>query len=934
MSLTTLETLEGSIHHQASFSRIPVPSWPGSRSISASVYDTAWLSMVMKPSSDGTDSDWLFPECFRFIINEQLPCGAWQSYATTVDGILNTSAALLALRTRLRIQPQGPEYNDWQTRSCRAEAALKRLLYDWEITFSDNHLRSTAAYLINSSSWDEKAEEYLRSVVSTYRCGSQAGVPSAWPTSSSKVSQIAIALASAGPHVNETSTHRLSSLTRDVPDTQKKRALSSGSVPDSIEAVKRFRVLPHANTTTSLNGSSGTCMTIEPLITSGNGLKVGFTANCDAVLSMLEGEDRDQHLQQIAQTFRHLVNIVFRGCVNDNRNLAELYWMMLLTRAFELLFSHHQLASELFNLDANLRCEIPMIALHILSRILHTQQNNGSWSSDCEITSYGILGLASLSKIPSIQQLGDSNKASEAISSAKSYLHRNRDQWGTGSYHWIGKVTYKSPALSEAYCLAAAAVPTDSDNHIDVGGPMRQLFFVPWEIIISMRKSGELLSRTPMFQKTEAFKLRMAELKASFAMQLLDRQTPAIFPRTAKGKDKYIFFIPLVLTACAELHGCAVSLSSIYEIMVLSVLNFHVDEYIEGVIERHFMDDLDGVRQVVKELCAELSCNPTTKDVNREGIADDEPSPHEPQARQENTTEGNVVKENRPSMSEVRKVLRQYISYILHHRDVLSSPVAMRRRLARDLQTFLLAHLSHAEDNRRLRAQLDSCNGNGPLQNNDSQTQATASSSLVEYQDATQSFYQWVRSTSADHTSCPFSFFFFNCITQTTSTPAKQALGGVLASARTAYLAEDACRHLATTCRMYNDLGSIARDADERNLNSTNFSEFSAPYSLRSNGTDSRAKAKEDLLWLARYEEKGLAMALDLLGEELRDDNLMSHLRFFVNVTELYGQIYVLKDVGTRIIAIDGSDLGLVFKGECGYKTTSAMEREHENMNS
>ena len=538
-----------------------------------------------------------------------------------------------------------------------------------------------------------------------------------------------------------------------------------------------------------------------------------------------------------------------------------------------------------------------MVALHILSRILHTQGSNGSWNNDCETTSYGVLSLASLSKLPSIQQLGESSKVPEAISLGKSYLHKNRSQWGTGSYHWIGKVTYKSPVLSEAYCLAAASVPTDSDKHIDVGGPVRQLFFVPWEVIISMRKSGELLAHTPMFRKTEAYKLRMAELKASFAMQLLDRHAPTIFPRTAKGKDKYIFFIPLVLTACAELHGCAVSLSSIYEIMVLSVLNFHVDEFIEGVIERHFIDDLDSVRRVVVELCAELSHKPTTEPRKGAGRADDT-CPNEPKEMPERISNG--VKENRPSIAEVKHVLRQYVAYILHHQDVLSSPVAMQKRLARDLQTFLLAHLQHAEDNRRLRAQLDSSDGNSALQHHDSQTPAAAPSHLVEYEDATQSFYQWVRSTSADHTSCPFSFFFFNCITYASSSPAKQARGGILASSRTAYLAEDACRHLATTCRMYNDLGSTARDADERNLNSTNFPEFSAHHSLHSNGVDSRAKAKEDLLWLARYEEKGLAMALDLLEEELRDDNLMSHLRFFVNVTELYGQIYVLKDVGTR----------------------------------
>lgn len=47
-----------------------------------------------------------------------------------------------------------------------------------------------------------------------------------------------------------------------------------------------------------------------------------------------------------------------------------------------------------------------------------------------------------------------------------------------------------------------------------------------------------------------------------------------------------------------------------------------------------------------------------------------------------------------------------------------------------------------------------------------------------------------------------------------------------MTSARTAYLAEDVCRHLATLCRLYNDLGSAACDADEGAGNSLKFPEF------------------------------------------------------------------------------------------------------------
>lgn len=103
----------------------------GFGSMSPSIYDTAWLSMVQKPPGSGA---WLFPESFRYVLDSQLPSGAWESYATTADGILNTSAALLALRKRLA---QQPDNEDWALRSRRAEAALKEMLQSLDASCSD-----------------------------------------------------------------------------------------------------------------------------------------------------------------------------------------------------------------------------------------------------------------------------------------------------------------------------------------------------------------------------------------------------------------------------------------------------------------------------------------------------------------------------------------------------------------------------------------------------------------------------------------------------------------------------------------------------------------------------------------------------------------------------------------------------------------------------
>ncbi|RYP78944.1 hypothetical protein DL769_003109 [Monosporascus sp. CRB-8-3] len=244
-------------------------------------------------------------------------------------------------------------------------------------------------------------------------------------------------------------------------------------------------------------------------------------------------------------------------------------------------------------------------------------------------------------------------------------------------------------------------------------------------------------------------------------------------------------------------------------------------------------------------------------------------------------------------------------------------PQPLQTRLARELEIFLLAHIDQAEDNHRFARQLAKSsfsstpfnnrtrdsngkrgpNGtgirNGTTEPNGIQESTAPDAQLLHYENPGRTFYNWVRSTSADHTSCPFSFVFFNCLISVTH-------GDVLGHrARTAYLAEDACRHLASLCRMYNDFGSLARDRDETNLNSVNFPEF-----VRAETTEAAARA--ELMSIAEYERRGLDMALDQLDSELLRNGgdaikWMDAVRLFVNVTDLYGQIYVVKDIATQI---------------------------------
>ncbi|CAG8971546.1 hypothetical protein HYALB_00005442 [Hymenoscyphus albidus] len=111
----------------------------GTGSISPSVYDSAWVSMVSRTTSSGTH--WLFPECLQYILDTQSPDGGWTSYASQVDGIINTAAALLALGchdTADLCERNSALYSTIQSRILVAQRTLDFQLQKWDVNACDH----------------------------------------------------------------------------------------------------------------------------------------------------------------------------------------------------------------------------------------------------------------------------------------------------------------------------------------------------------------------------------------------------------------------------------------------------------------------------------------------------------------------------------------------------------------------------------------------------------------------------------------------------------------------------------------------------------------------------------------------------------------------------------------------------------------------------
>ncbi|KAI3325481.1 hypothetical protein HD806DRAFT_490424 [Xylariaceae sp. AK1471] len=311
--------------------------------------------------------------------------------------------------------------------------------------------------------------------------------------------------------------------------------------------------------------------------------------------------------------------------------------------------------------------------------------------------------------------------------------------------------------------------------------------------------------------------------------------------------------------------------SFLYEMMVLSFLNYQADEFMEACAWTVFRCRTDALRQVIDR--AFLPTPNSSKDL----------------------TWGSVSDIDRSSYAKVLTPLTKFVSYVLNHPCVLAASSWDREHVKRELRTFLYAHVTQLEDNSRFQQQQP--------RTEERQQPGCATA----YTSSTDSFFHWVRTKSADHTSCPYSFSFVGCLMSARLLNSRDCFFTV----HEQYLAAVSCRHLATMCRMYNDYGSITRNVAEGNLNSINFTEYQSTAGGTTSSVDVQKRALFDL---AEYERTclddslrrlaGLSRKTGDAGLDRVKDRQMEIWRMFCDVTDLYGQIYVVRDIGIRTAAL------------------------------
>ncbi|KAI0850465.1 Ent-kaurene synthase [Daldinia vernicosa] len=950
----------------------------GSSSMTMSIYDTAWVAMVIKTENQGNEtvSRWVYPQCFQQLLKSQTSEGSFGKNSVEVDGILNTMAAVLALQ-KLGANPMvlgAITVSDLAARISRGCAYLQEKLQTWDVCstchvgfeilvptlldllakegmdfkfpgfgplmdmnarklskFSEgslysphqttllhslegfigkinfdrmsHHLRhgammaspsSTAAYLMNASKWSEDAEAYLRFVVDA----SNGGVPSAFPITIFEITWVLSTLLESDFTVQDLGPDTVYSITNfletQLHDGSETTGFAPGILPDADDTARAILTLSLLKRPVSCGDMIKTFESQTHFKTYSYESTESFSANCNVLNAIIRSTNPSLYIPQVNKSLNFLCQTWYEGKVSDKWNMEPQYSMMLLAEALTQVVEVWD-KGHIAGLSTNLISQrIPLITLQMLIRTADGQSSNGSWKDSPEITAYAVLTLKKLAPLPWIAGILDI-KTRESIDRGVKYLEANEGRWDTPELIWVEKVTYGSKLLSETYCLAALRASSSRDWSEKATG----LFLAPTNQISDYT---HFFSKLPLFSQEPVWRLQASIIEGyMFAPILRSTQSELqVFPSNGNGSAKYFDYIPITWTLCNNATNFTLSPEALYEMMIIAMLNFQADKYLEDISGNDkIIGKFESLRTVVYQLCKDVpeettdnqNSNPRNHVVNgsktrKLGASESDEKP-EPQ-------DSNNLYPFK-TLQDAERVLSRFTTYILSHRKVSTATSVLQRRLREELLTFILAHITHGKHNSQL-------------------SMSHPQDKIQIFTQAQASYYSWVHTTSADTTSCQYSFEFFRCLI---APPGTNPFPSTLAE----YLAQDVCRHLAVMCRQYNDYGSVKRDLAENNLNSINFPEFHDVYSIydtvtrdeelagkSDNGvTQSQSQPQEahikealqKLFDIATYERECLEHAVNRLRGEIKPQTLKT-LELFIKVTDLHGQIYLVRDINNN----------------------------------
>jgi len=623
-----------------------------------------------------------------------------------------------------------------------------------------------------------------------------------------------------------------------------------------------------------------------------------FSTNClvlKALLDLLPGNG--EQTPQVEKTIKYIANrwSTTNGNIHDESNVSLTYPLMLMINSFTRLANLWEQGVVPVLDDLVLKDKVFLCLFQALTRLMQTQNSDGSWGQGrrCETTAYAILSLTKLALFSSAPRV--KSRLTQAIETGRLFLSHNFHPICEPDQVWTGKTTSGSSILFQAYVLAALHAPLSGPV---AGKSLEKLYEIPLARIVIQTK---YYNKQQWFANVPIWQVQACLVESYLFLPQLRELRFAVFPSASLSEDRYFDSVPFTWIAPNTINGRLVGFEYLFHMMILSLFNRQLEDYIENVINKVFAGCLFEVEELVYGIFEELQ-TPVSR-ISLSESHEDRPS-----------TSANYTS----PISATQTVLRRFISRILNHPCVLEASKHDRNQVQSELLAFLLGRIS--------------------------QLSFKAAGETIINQSGAPS----VSKTATDQTDHPYTFAFLACLVGNRSPFRDGIKWDFLDSSEHQYLAADLCRHLSIISFMSNTvlddansrdhppqcrskLRSISigssRDSSSRSVSpasttssyytnggdspvsalSSNTSAPSTPASVDSwkplqykpKSTDQAPNQSLQLSRLLSHERKCLNICLDSLAEAGINQSTADIISLFVDVSELSEHIYADPNIGS-----------------------------------
>lgn len=265
-------------------------------------------------------------------------------------------------------------------------------------------------------------------------------------------------------------------------------------------------------------------------------------------------------------------------------------------RRILILWSQGKLTS----LPIDLTREISLILTQVLIRTLYWQNKDGSWGQSCETSSFALLTLINSSSFPWSQKMV--SKVMEAVQKCQEYPAKNSMHWGDTNYIWVAKLTYGSGLLSPAYCIAAynEALNLYEDPH----SWSPELIELTNVNETTVQRFTKFFSKLPIFSQVSEWAIQVSIIGHQL-LPGLNKARHMVFPHKNMAKDSYLEYIPITWTVCNNYSGAFLSNKLLWDVMIVSMLNYQVDEFMETAVHDKFKNDLESAKCMIRRIAVQ-----------------------------------------------------------------------------------------------------------------------------------------------------------------------------------------------------------------------------------------------------------------------------------------------------------------------------------------